>query len=74
MFNLEEKLPLLKAYFAKQPEIVMAFIFGSAVKGQETQESDVDIAVYFKPAGRALEWEEEREYQGEDAIWGEAVF
>src|SRR3989344_4504607 len=71
MFNLEEKLPLLKDYFAKRPEIVMAFIFGSAVKGQETQESDVDIAVYFKPVGRALEWEEQYEYAKEDEIWGE---
>ena len=71
MFNLEEKLPLLKAYFAKQPEIIMAFVFGSAVRGQETQESDVDIAVYFKPVGRSLEWEEQYEYVREDEIWGE---
>src|SRR3989344_3522997 len=71
MFNLEKKLLLLKDYFAKRPEIVMAFIFGSAVKGQETQESDVDIAVYFKPVGRALEWEEQYEYAKEDEIWGE---
>lgn len=71
MFNLEEKLPLLKAYFAKQPEVVMAFVFGSVVKGQETQESDVDIAVYFKPNGSELEWEEEREYPREDVIWDE---
>ncbi len=71
MFNLEEKLSLLKAYFAKQPEIVMAFIFGSVVKGQETQESDVDIAVYFKPSGPELEWEDEKEYPEEDRIWDE---
>ncbi len=71
MFNLEEKLPLLKAYFTKQPEIVMAFIFGSVVKGQETQESDVDIAVYFKPSGPELEWEDEKEYPEEDRIWDE---
>ncbi|MBI4135981.1 MAG: nucleotidyltransferase domain-containing protein, partial [Candidatus Vogelbacteria bacterium] len=71
MFNLEEKLPLLKDYFAKQPEIIMAFVFGSTVRGQETQESDVDIAVYFKPVGRSLEWEEQYEYVRENEIWGE---
>ena len=64
-------MPLLKAYFTEQPEVVMAFVFGSVVKGQETQESDVDIAVYFKPVSRFLEWEEQYEYVREDEIWGE---
>ena len=50
----------------------MAFVFGSAVKGTATTESDVDIAVYFTPKGKELEWEETQVYHDkEDKIWGD---
>lgn len=49
----------------------MAFVFGSYAKGQEMSESDLDVAVYFRPQGRSLEWEEIREYEGEDLIWSD---
>lgn len=68
---IKEKLDLLKAYFSKRQEVVMAFIFGSYANGQQTSESDVDIAVYFQPQGRLLEWEETKTYENEDAIWSE---
>ena len=61
----------LKDYFANQKNISMAFIFGSFAKGQHLPDSDVDIAVYFNPAGRALEWEEDTFYPEEDRIWRE---
>ena len=67
----DEKIVLLKDYFAKKQDIVMAFVFGSHAKGQETSESDFDIAIYFRPAGHALEWEETKRYENEDAIWGD---
>lgn len=60
----------LKAYFSEQPEISMAFVFGSYAKGKEIIESDIDIAVYFKPDSRELEWEENKNYEREDEIWG----
>lgn len=47
----------------------MAFLFGSYVKGQAIFDSDVDIAVYFKPKERRLEWEEVSEYPEESKIW-----
>ena len=50
----------------------MAFLFGSYVKGQAFSDSDVDIAVYFKPKGKRLEWEEEREWEEESKIWADA--
>lgn len=71
MLNLEKKLAELKEYFAKREEILMAFAFGSRVKGQATAESDFDIAVYFKPEGKEMEWEEEKEYETEDKIWSD---
>ena len=61
----------LKEYFKNQKNISMAFIFGSFAKGQHLPDSDIDIAVYFNPAGRAVEWEEDALYPEEDRIWRE---
>lgn len=65
------KLPLkqLKKYFKKESSVAMAFVFGSYAKGRAMNESDVDIAVYFKPEGKRLEWEEDKEYPQVDKIW-----
>ena len=52
----------------------MAFVFGSYVKGQATLESDFDVAVYFKPSGRAIEWEENKNYPQENEIWPAEYF
>lgn len=68
---ITEKIDLLKAYFLKRQEVVMAFVFGSYATGNPTSESDVDIAVYFKPQGRSLEWEETNTYESEDEIWSD---
>lgn len=43
----DKKIKLLKDYFKKQPEVLMAFVFGSYVKGFAMEESDIDIAVYL---------------------------
>lgn len=64
-----KKIELLKDYFQKRSDVLMAFVFGSSAKGQETIESDFDIAVYFKPEGREIEWEETKEYPDENQIW-----
>jgi predicted nucleotidyltransferase len=48
----------------------MAFLFGSHAKGTTHGDSDVDIAVYFKPEGNNLEWEEfDAKYDEEDEVW-----
>lgn len=67
----EEKIKKLKEYFSKCSCIDMAFLFGSRASGQETIESDVDIAVYFKPEGGKLEWEAQGEYEKENEIWSD---
>ena len=69
MNNLNKKINLLKEYFGKNQDILMAFIFGSYSKGNETSESDFDIAVYYSSKNKNIEWEEENEYYNEDKIW-----
>ena len=60
----------LGKYFEKRDDIVMAFLFGSWAKGHEGTESDIDIAVYFKPESNILEWEStDSQYEGEREIW-----
>ena len=61
----------MKEYFENRQDVEMAFLFGSRAKGQETSESDADIAVYFKPKSGQLEWEDETEYENENKIWSD---
>lgn len=60
----------LKKYFESRDEIVMAFLFGSFAKETMTDESDVDIAVYFKSEGTRIEWEANKEFAKRSEIWG----
>ncbi|MCK4515493.1 MAG: DUF86 domain-containing protein, partial [Spirochaetaceae bacterium] len=66
---------MLTDYFATRDDVVMAFLFGSQVRETQTDESDVDVAVYFRPVatggdpGAALEIEADTEYPGERAVW-----
>lgn len=43
----DKKIKLLKDYFEKTPEVLLAFVFGSYAKGRAMEESDTDIAVYL---------------------------
>lgn len=65
------KIELLKDCFSKREDVEMAFIFGSYAKGMEISESDFDLAVYFKPERKLIEWEEGKTYEGEDKIWND---
>lgn len=61
---------LLKPYFEKREDILMAFLFGSWAINKGCKESDVDIAIYFKPKTNRLEWEDfDVRYGEEGAIW-----
>ena len=64
-----EMIRKLKDYFEKRKDVVMAFLFGSFAKGQAVYDSDVDIAVYFKPEKQKIELEEDKIYPGENQIW-----
>lgn len=47
----------LKHYFEEEPNVLLAFLFGSSVKGRETEESDVDIALFLKDKkGKSRIW------------------
>ncbi len=65
----QEILEKLKTYFASRDEIVMAFLFGSAAKGTMTDESDVDIAVYFKSESDRVDLEEKKSFPELNEIW-----
>lgn len=71
MVGLEEKIALLKEYFIRRPDVLMVFVFGSYAKGQETSESDFDVAVYFRLDDQCMEWEGEEYYKDEDKIWND---
>lgn len=61
----------LKKYFLHKPSVEMAFIFGSRIKGKETIESDLDVAVYFRPKSGNLDCEEEVFFEEENEIWND---
>ncbi|MEW5692318.1 MAG: HepT-like ribonuclease domain-containing protein [Candidatus Hydrogenedentota bacterium] len=71
MSRLDNKLiEKLKEYFYGREDVIMAFIFGSYATNQVHSESDMDIAVYFKPeSSRMVEIETAKQYQNEDEIW-----
>jgi predicted nucleotidyltransferase len=43
--ELRIDIDAIAAYFARQPDVAAAYLFGSAARGQADQLSDVDIAV-----------------------------
>ena len=62
-------LKRIKNYLIKREEIVMAFVFGSEANRSAGSESDLDIAVYFRPTSGEIEWESSTRYPEEDRIW-----
>lgn len=72
MFKQSEKLvKRLKKYFEARDDVSMAFLFGSAAKGRQHGESDVDIGVYIKSSGISGEIEALTRYDCEDEIWSD---
>lgn len=68
----ELKISILKQYFNKRDDIVFAFLFGSRIEGKARDESDWDMAVYFKPQSDELEFENtDLDYPQESQIWGD---
>jgi len=49
--------------------IAFAFLFGSTIKNQTHRNSDIDIGIYFYPAGNEIEIEEDVRYECEEEIW-----
>jgi predicted nucleotidyltransferase len=52
----------LKGYFESREDICFAFLFGSHVLGKTFQESDIDVAIYFKDG---------YSFNSTKKIWGE---
>jgi uncharacterized protein YutE (UPF0331/DUF86 family)/predicted nucleotidyltransferase len=70
---MPKEIKLLQEYFSKEPEVIAAFLFGSRAKKLSGKISDWDIAIYFKPEGSPVEWEEERIYPEEERIWDNLI-
>jgi uncharacterized protein len=65
-----ETIDRLRNYFVTRSDVAFALLFGSAAKGRETIESDVDVAVYVRTKDeRALDVEAPRSFPQEDEIW-----
>ncbi|HHW06820.1 MAG TPA: nucleotidyltransferase domain-containing protein [Clostridia bacterium] len=47
LLDIDDKTPLLPALFAKDPEIVAVFLFGSYGTEYRHPGRDIDLAVYF---------------------------
>jgi uncharacterized protein YutE (UPF0331/DUF86 family)/predicted nucleotidyltransferase len=61
----------LENYFSHRENVVLAFLFGSAAKNRHTTESDIDIAVYFRPPKGMHGLETEYVDKDEDTLWGD---
>lgn len=48
---MQEFLQKLSAALESEPDLAFAYLFGSVAKGRSGPLSDVDVAVYFHPAG-----------------------
>lgn len=48
MAGIEDIAPVLRDYFAGQPDVLAAYVFGSVAAGHARPESDVDIAVLLR--------------------------
>jgi len=57
-----EQIDMLKEYFGQDDRVLMAFLFGSCVKGRAGLDSDVDVAVYLKHHESALPEEEAQRF------------
>lgn len=71
MITRNRLIAKLTSYFLSRSDVAFAYLFGSWAKGYFQQHSDLDIAIYFYPAGGELEVEDEVFYPGEDSIWAD---
>jgi len=59
----------LSKHLETREEISMAFVFGSMAEGFAGRESDLDIAIYFKPGQDDIQEEMFARHPAEDEIW-----
>ncbi len=60
MRGLKQKLIYLKKFFASDPRVLAAFLFGSQADGTATPRSDIDLAVLFE---HDLDFKQEVEFE-----------
>ena len=72
MRSPEEKVRIaseLGLLLQQEEDVLMAFVFGSWAKDQETIESDLDVAVYLRSPSADVEWGIFWDPGKEEALW-----
>ncbi|MGR3177052.1 MAG: type VII toxin-antitoxin system MntA family adenylyltransferase antitoxin [Candidatus Anammoxibacter sp.] len=68
--NIKTITEKLQIYFTERDDISLVFLFGSWANSWECADSDIDIAIYFKPEEKVMEWESSNfRSDAEHAIW-----
>ncbi len=65
----EQEIAHLTAFFATQPDVVAAYLFGSQAQGRATPRSDVDIAVLLTRMPDLLAGEPDRQRRSSADGW-----
>lgn len=75
MKTREEKVQALKEYFEKRDDIAMAFLFGSQAKSDKFlhENSDWDIAIYFRSKSGLAEWDRGADYPQRKEVFSDIV-
>jgi uncharacterized protein YutE (UPF0331/DUF86 family)/predicted nucleotidyltransferase len=71
MKEITQVLHALASHIQGIPAVEMAFAFGSRINGTSTNESDLDIAVYYTPSEVPFDFETDTKFPGEEELWGE---
>ncbi len=67
--NINKLMDDLKKYFRSKKDVEMAFIFGSFARGRTSEDSDIDIGIYFRPKTGRIEVEETETKYDIDEMW-----
>ncbi|MDI6731566.1 MAG: nucleotidyltransferase domain-containing protein [Candidatus Margulisbacteria bacterium] len=62
--EMDKNIQVLKKFFDNQKEVILAFLFGSQFSGRKKENSDFDIAVWFK---------DEPSIDQVNTLWGELI-
>lgn len=72
---MDNKIRNLKEYFEKREDVVMAFLFGSRAKSEKFlyENSDWDIAVYFRQKNKQAELDHNADYAQRSEVLGDVA-
>lgn len=70
--NADKIIKKLQMYFKEKDSVSMVFLYGSLAANRAGIDSDIDIAIYFKPESNIVEWENwDFHSNDEQVIWND---